>query len=707
MMKKIIGSLVCMLLVVATVLPVAGNINEEVINKEQNVPTILNDFMKPSGNMRAPIEGNFDKSNLIPTYDRLSRGAPPEYEFITEPTTIMTSYYDYMPGSYSSHPIRRQTEHGDGYYLTFFGQESSVATRRQYWTYVGSDGTILDQGTITSYDEWQGYGDIGIHPATGNCIASWHENPGGGQYETAITFDDYDSGPGAWEDPVIVSSPGEMEYIWPTIQVGPSPVGEGYVRIYQTANNYHNLPSGNPCEDVRVMWIDVENTAEAYLSDLLDTDNWDYVTVMTDWRDKSCRPFQSFAIDYNNPGKVAFIGSCTWLEGDQGDMPVDEGAFVWESLDYGETWSYDNLHSDGPGSPLYYVDNPGHFPDAPSQLEVTISGWHNTALYDSEGNLHWTYLQAYGFTDPSGSYYFPYFMPEAEMVWDGSEFTFHEVPELPGIDPLSGHSVPWDEDNTYPVIAWSTYPSAGAGVFHENVQKQAINVEKNWMAHVWADGTYHQLGSDGDPNYVDYIEHPLIFISISLDNGNTWYDPIELTDIFSEEFDFSEQITVYPYVCDQIIDLGDGWGKIDMWYMDDNSFGSNVHGTGSNVGGQITYCSLKVKFSEPPPDPETEIGKVKGGFGKVSADVENIGTVNATDIDWSISVQGGILGLINRSTEGTIATLDTGETETVETDPVFQFIFGFGRINITIEATYAETWTGTGFVFGPFVLGVR
>jgi len=70
-------------------------------------------------------------------------------------------------------------------------------------------------------------------------------------------------------------------------------------------------------------------------------------------------------------------------------------------------------------------------------------------------------------------------------------------------------------------------------------------------------------------------------------------------------------------------------------------------------------------------------------------------------------VQGGILGLINRSTEGTIATLDTGETETVETDPVFQFIFGFGRINITIEATYAETWTGTGFVFGPFVLGVR
>ena len=46
--------------------------------------------------------------------------------------------------------------------------------------------------------------------------------------------------------------------------------------------------------------------------------------------------------------------------------------------------------------------------------------------------------------------------------------------------------------------------------------------------------------------------HPdnYVVLSRSFDNGNTWSEPIELTDIFSEEFDFSEQITVYPYVCD-------------------------------------------------------------------------------------------------------------------------------------------------------------
>ncbi|UCD13115.1 MAG: PKD domain-containing protein [Thermoplasmatales archaeon] len=598
MKKKAIGICVCMLLIATTVLPVAGNINKTIDEENKVIADETHDFMIQSGKEKIPINVNFDKTNLNPTYKSLSRGEPP-YEFIKEPTTIMTSHYDYMPGSYASHPIRIQTDHGNGHYLTFHGQESSTASRRQYWAYLDSSCNIQDWDVITSYNTRQGYGSIGIHPATGDCIASWHENRDGDLYETALTYDDYDDSetPGFWQDPMTILATNDLEYIWPYIYVGPSPL-EGYVRVYQVANDYTNLPSGNPCEDVRIMYTDVQDVNGADLSGLLDIGNWENVTVMTDWRDKSCRPFQAFAVDYDNPGKVAFIGCAAWLEGDLGDMPVDEGAFVWESFDYGETWSTSNLHSDGPGNPIYLVDNPGHFPEAPDELEVTIGGWHNTALYDSDGNLHWTYLQQYGYTDESGSYYFPDFMPQAEMVWDGSSFTFHEVPELPGTDPLSGHSVPWDEDNTYPVIAWSTYPSTTLPVFHENVQKQAVNTDNNWMIQVWVDGTYHQLGTDGDPNYEDYIEHPIVFISVSVDNGDTWFPPIELTDIFSEKFDFSNQITVYPYVCDQIIDIGDDWGQVYMYYFDDTEFGSKVHGTGADGTGKITYCSIKIKFSD-------------------------------------------------------------------------------------------------------------
>jgi len=701
MKTKFLGICIGMLLIAATVLPVAGTMNEESKDTTDNPGRNLLDCMMPSGNERTPVE--IDNINLISS-DRLLSCIPPEYEFITEPMTIMTSWYDYMPGSYASHPIRHQTENGDGYYVTFHGTESATAERLQYWTYIDADGAIVDSGTVTSDDRNQGYGGIGIHPATGNPIVSWHEDfDTDDKYETPLTFDDFDFAetPGDWQIPYVIESPVDMEYIWPYVYVGPSPLGSSYVRVYQLANNYQNLPSGDPCEDVRIMYTDVENVNGADLSGLLESVNWDTVTVFTDWRDKSIRPFQSFAIDYINPGKVGFIGSAAWLEGDQGNMPVEEGAFVWESLDYGETWSYDHLYSDGPTDYIYKVENPG-FSGAPSQLEVSINGFHNTGLYDSNGCLHGTFMQSYGYSDSGGSYFFPYFLPQAEMVWDGDSFTFHEVPELQGIDPLSGHSVPWtDIDHVYPTITWNTYSS---DTFHENTQKQAINLDNGWMVQMWCDGTYAQLGLDGEPGYEEYVQHPLIYISTSVDNGNSWSDPIMLTDVNSDVFDFSEQITVYPYICDQIIDLGDDWGQIDMYYMDDNNFGSNVHGGGAKTGGQITYCSLKIKFDEPISDPKLEITDVTGGFGKVNVEIENVGEVNASDVDWSISVNGGLLGLINVSTDGSIVTFTVGDTETVQTE---KFIFGLGTVNITIDVKYAETWTGTAFVFGPFVLGIK
>jgi hypothetical protein len=342
------------------------------------------------------------------------------------------------------------------------------------------------------------------------------------------------------------------------------------------------------------MYIDLENTETADFSGLFNEYDWTKKTIFTDWRAKSCRPFQSFAVDYNNPGKVAFIGVAAWLDGDQGNMPVDEGVFVWESLDYGETWERANIYADGSGAPIYYVNNPG-FEDAPSELEVTVTGYHGTALYDSEGALHWTYMQAYGWSDAEGSYYLPYFLPQAEVVWDGSEFNFREVPKLPGTDSLSGHSVPWVGENTYPIITWDGYRSE---IFHENTQKNAINLDNGWMAQMWVDSTYHKLAVDEDPEYLDYKYHPIICISVSNDNGETWSAPIELTDIFSDKFDFSEQITVYPYMCDTIVDIGDDWGLIHMYYFDDNSFGSTVQGTGMDPTGDITYCSIKVKFSD-------------------------------------------------------------------------------------------------------------
>jgi hypothetical protein len=591
--KKVIGIIVCMLLC-ATVLPLAGTVAMSQINGDHTTAPPV-DIMKPSGAESKPLNIAMDSAELFSEYGQRSGGnyPVPQYEFIKEPITIMKSYYDYMPSGYTTYPIQLQTEHGNGQYITFHAKPASTGNRRQYYAYVNNTYGI-QSGTISPFNQNEGYGSIAIHPATGDAIASWHEATA---YTTRLTYDNYDATetPGAWKPNITVPTTSGMQYIWPVMYVGPSPQGAGYVRVYQVCTNAKQLPSTLPCEDVRIMYTDVPDVNGADLSTLLNLTTWHTVTVFTDWRDMQCRPFQSFAIDYNHPGKVAFIGVATWL-GDTSD--IDEGAFVWESLDYGETWDYANFHTDGPGAALYKVNNPG-FDGAPAQLDVTAAGYHNTALYDAEGNLHWTYMQSYGYSDDAGSYYFPSFLPQAEMVWNGTGFSFHEVPQLSGIDSLSGHSVPWtDGEHLYPTVTWSTYPVADAGIFHENTQKQASNPAKHWLVQMWADGTYATLGAD-NPEYAAYINHPIIYLTVSSDDGKTWSDPIQLTDIYNDKFDFSQQITVYPYICDKITDLGNNWGQIYITYFDDNSFGSSVQGSGSNTGGNITYCSLKIRFYTP------------------------------------------------------------------------------------------------------------
>ncbi|MCK4338786.1 MAG: T9SS type A sorting domain-containing protein [Candidatus Cloacimonetes bacterium] len=594
-----------------------------------------NDFQQPSGKEIIPAEITYNIDNLIPVYNLGRNNTPvPDYEFLQFPTTIMTSYYDYMPGSYNSHPLRIQTDWGDGTYIAFFGRPSTTLDRRQYWAYLDSYFDLVDWGTITTYDRWQGYGGIAIHPATGNCVAGWHENVDPAPddiLETTITYDDFDliEIPGFWATPTIIPQDGTNEYIWPRLEIGPSPLGDDYVRIYHLANNSAYVPGTTlPVEDTRIMYIDIENYNGMDMTPILELANWSEVYVFTDWRPKHCRPFQTFGIDYNNPGRVAFFGDAAWLSGDMGDMPVDEGLFVWESYDYGETWDYANLHSDGPASHIYIVDNVPGFVDnngvIVDSIEVGVCGNHYTAIYDSEGNLHMPVLLWYILyhPDPEHVVIYEYGFPQAEAVWNGHEFSFHEVPEMPGIDPLSGHSVPWEIDPVtgdtllYETITWSLYPGE-AGRFHHNTQKQAINLENNWMLQMWVDGTYHQLALDGVPGYAAYLEHPIIYISVSSDNGRTWSEPIELTDIYYPEYDFSDEITVFPYVCDQIVDLGDDWGQVYMYYMDDNSFGSYAGSepSGENNGGQINYSCLKIKF--PTPGSIQGLVTLVGGSGNV------------------------------------------------------------------------------------------
>ena len=100
-----------------------------------------------------------------------------------------------------------------------------------------------------------------------------------------------------------------------------------------------------------------------------------------------------------------------------------------------------------------------------------------------------------------------------------------------------------------------------------------------------------------------------------------------------------------------------------------------------------------------------EISDIRGGILKVTADIENTGEVTAENFSITLSVKGGLLGLINVTTEDTVDLLEVLATEEICTD---RLILGLGRVTITVtaEAANAERVIKTtdGFVILFFVL---
>jgi len=97
------------------------------------------------------------------------------------------------------------------------------------------------------------------------------------------------------------------------------------------------------------------------------------------------------------------------------------------------------------------------------------------------------------------------------------------------------------------------------------------------------------------------------------------------------------------------------------------------------------------------PSPNLEID-ITGGLG-VNAIITNNGTANASGVEWQIHVEGGILGLINKTINGTI-DVAAGESKTVGTG----LFFGLGPIAITAKVADEEkTATGIQFIIFSMV----
>ncbi len=94
--------------------------------------------------------------------------------------------------------------------------------------------------------------------------------------------------------------------------------------------------------------------------------------------------------------------------------------------------------------------------------------------------------------------------------------------------------------------------------------------------------------------------------------------------------------------------------------------------------------------------PQIEIGEITGGFG-IIAKVTNTGAGEAVNVNWSISLEGGLV-LLGRQTTGKILKIQPGFSPQIQTG----FLLGLGKVTIMVTADAAEK-TVSGFLLGPFV----
>ena len=203
-----------------------------------------------------------------------------------------------------------------------------------------------------------------------------------------------------------------------------------------------------------------------------------------------------------------------------------------------------------------------------------------------------------------------------------------------------------------------------------------------------------------------------------------------------ESGDIEEELTFSAKATDQDgddvyywFDWGDGnnsgWSelyasgdKIDITYSWNNPGTYEVKVKAKDIHDAVSEWSepsLSVVITEPeepePPEPELKICITKifgpiAGIGKIDACIKNSAEEEFSDIEWEISVYGGLrlFGKINVSNNGTIETLGAGASECVSSGTIED---GFGIVDITVTATVdGETFINQayGIVIGRIIL---
>ena len=223
-------------------------------------------------------------------------------------------------------------------------------------------------------------------------------------------------------------------------------------------------------------------------------------------------------------------------------------------------------------------------------------------------------------------------------------------------------------DGTDPAIAH--YGDNIAIVYMSNGEIKCAYSSNNgddWSTSTIDSGGYPDICAVGSEFQCAYVNNGNLYLVASSDGGATWGEQEKVNDVDGTVVEEEGSIDIHRG--------GIVWTDI------------------RNEDKDIYYASGSAA-------PEISIATISGGFG-VSAEIENAGTADATNVQWSIDLEGGLV-IVGSHADGTISTLAAGASQKVK----IGFVLGIGGVTITATADGA-TKTASGTVLGPFVIGVE
>ena len=565
----------------------------------------------------------------------------PEFTFTVNPTSILTSYYDYMIGSYNGIPLRViPDEQGGGYFLTYHGKRQPTATRRVFYSYIDASGAVINNNEITETQNNEGYPTLAVDPVSGKPMYAWHCNADAdAAFEIQFASDAFLAGiAGLFNDlQVAVNGPVNMtsihgtttdnEFIWPTAQIGPSPV-QGKRRIYLAGRNSVTHNAG-PSENLYIAYADFNGDDIEMGTPLV----WNYTSIpeMNDWnndQEEWRRPFHAITTD--NAGNIYYVGYHFAVDADDNSIEEpDMDVFMCDNYGQG-TWTRVSAFSNiptwnppgQPGGTGYFVDaNELPYPNDALSWNIANSS-HLNAVVDSEGKIHVPAIWAYSTNE--GTYY-PAFQFMKEFIFDPTARNFSVKDIYPQKDPTDTFNqtfTPWDleapwgeaeyqtiEGEQYlatvtgwPFPHWDETAHTDAMMFHYNNVKISEGTPQGMMVAVWQDAwRARQFNYNSDTDYAQWANVPEINIAVTPDNGRTWSEPIVLNNIETPQMANIKPMWVYP--ADMVKYVGmqgeNKVGKIGLMMYNDYTWGSNsitppYHPT--NDGGQVMFAELQIVF---------------------------------------------------------------------------------------------------------------